>query len=742
MRFSDAVLHVADRLAAAAAAARIADGAARGGEPSLREYRAAPPPTPKGQRRPELREIGASGTTVFSGFLTGVEYNPDLQGSKGLDAMERMFRSDGTARGVERAVILPILSAQMSIEPASDDPRHVEIAEKTEDMLRRMSKSWQQTLLQILRYLRYGHYLFEMVWGVRDGMYVLTKLAPRPPKTIFRWYVDEHGDFAGVQQFVWVPDPQQSGFEKLATGKFAYIPIPPERCLLFVNEQEAGDFRGESIGRPMYKHWLLKEGIERISAIGVERREVGTEYAQVGKDATESDVDKIKAALASLHANQNGYLVMPEKDVVDGFGIFPQGQSRGTAQQLMEYHSAEMARSFLAEFLSRGSRTGSYAESRDKSSLFLLGIKSVADYVADTLTWGGESTPGPIELFVRLNFPGVTTDDIPRMRFSRLDTRKMLEYIQAVVAAIDAGALNADLPVRQAIRVELDLPEETERDEDALGDLLPDGADEELPENLLLTRQEETALREYAADPSRWEQIPGKQAVKDKTTGKVISGWAAAQIIKSIGGSTGGAAKAQKPKPIKLPKTPKGRTVKGRAPKPPKLRPVKPVAPRLAQAKRERDVLQRRLVDVPADQARQMLAAAGWTAAATAFTDAQQAVEAAAQQAQANPEEIVSVVNVRGQFMVISKGEDGAEAATGDEPPANAGDAGTVRGDGDGARRLSQGEEDDESFDSGVPDAETLRRYEEAGERLAPFFGGAGDDDEFDDELPDDEDAD
>jgi hypothetical protein len=416
---------------------------------TIGRYRAADTPR-EGDRppRPKLGVAGAGGTTLFSGMLSGIDYNRDLDWPQNIAVWERIFKSDGTARAVERAVTLPIRATQMGVEPPTDTPRDREIAERAEAALRGMARSWENVLWHQLLYLRYGFYLLEIVWTQRGGLYTFEDLAPRPPKTVHRWYTDERGSLAGIQQRVWTPS--NAGFGALATGEYKYLDIEAARLLHLVNEGEAGNFAGESIARPMYKHWKMADTIERIAAIGVERREIGTEYAHMSQEAQQADVDAVAAALASLHAQEKGYIVFPP--TVSDKGIFGQGEGRSTTMELIAHHKREMTRSYMTEFLSMGSGgTGSYAQHRDKSAFFLLALKAVADYIADT------NSRCLIRPFVDLNFGPQA--EYPRLNFGRLDTRNIAEYAQAIMQLVNAGALTVERTLEEALRNDLDLPD-------------------------------------------------------------------------------------------------------------------------------------------------------------------------------------------------------------------------------------------------------------------------------------------
>lgn len=409
------------------------------------------PPKPQ---RPERGEIGATGTTLLAGIISGAEYNSDLQGQKGIDTYTRMFKADATARAIERAITLPIRSAVWSTVAATDSAQDKEIADFVDHNLHAMTITWDDALRHALYKGRYGRYLFEKVFEERDGRYAWRKWAPRQPGTVSRWYFDDAGGVLGIQQRTW--KYKEAGLGKIASGEYAMVDIPIEKLLIYVNEREGSNYEGESWGRSFYKSWFLKDTIERIMAIGVERREIGTEYAKVSDEASKADQDALMLALSSLHASERGSIVFPA--YVTEQGVLGQAPGRSTSMEFLEYLKREMATSALAEFLTMGAQSGTQAMHRDKTSFFLLGLKAVAQEIEDT------TNAHAIKQLVDLNFAGVT--DYPRLEVSRLETRNIAEFSAAVIGLANAGALTIDRVDEEALRHELDMPDLPEEDDE------------------------------------------------------------------------------------------------------------------------------------------------------------------------------------------------------------------------------------------------------------------------------------
>jgi len=395
--------------------------------------------------RPDTSELGAPGTQIFGGQLSALQdYNPDLQPPGCYDIFDKMRLSDGQVGAALAVIKLPILRAEWSVEPASDTAEDRMIAEFIERDLRSMTTSWQATLRQILLHLDYGSMPFETVWDVGDdGLVHLRKLAPRMPRSVLKWLIDENGGFAGIQQ---------GAFK---TSGWTLVDIPANKLVLFVNEQEGANFRGISVLRRAYKHWFYKDGMYRIDAIANEKRTVGIDIGVIKPGATDKANLKtqLERALMTLHAHEKNYIVTDEENYEYKLET---GGARGNANAIMasiEHHDWHILRSVIAEFVGMGTgSTGSRAMHRDKTSFFLMALEATSDNIADA---GSTYLLRP---WVDFNW---RVKEYPRMRYSRLDTRDTQQLAQAVQQLVSVGALTPGEDTERELRTQLDIPEET-----------------------------------------------------------------------------------------------------------------------------------------------------------------------------------------------------------------------------------------------------------------------------------------
>lgn len=401
------------------------------------------------------QEIGSTGTLVTpssggtgSQILTEDDYNQDLTGTKLYDEIDRMRRSDSQIKAALSVIKLPLMSSDWHIEPFSEEEIDLRIAQWVEDhLIDGLVHSWDFNLRHMLLHLDMGVMPFELVWEVLDDsdfnrpLMTLVDLAPRMPRTITEWQLDDAGRLTGVKQSV-------SGED---------VTIPADKLLVFVNEQEGSNYRGTSLLRAARKDWLLKERAQKANAIGIEKRAAGIDVGTLKDGSSHNSASKkaaAEAALMGVRSHERSYILE-----TDDFSYRIQGIEGTILDPLdtIKYHDLMILRGVLAEFLAMGGDgSGSLAMHRDKSSFFLMALGGI-----------GKGVSGPInrELIPKMvtaNFPEAT--GMPKLVHGRLDRRDVGALAEALAKLIPVGAIGADPGIEDAIRDLLELPkaEETE----------------------------------------------------------------------------------------------------------------------------------------------------------------------------------------------------------------------------------------------------------------------------------------
>jgi phage gp29-like protein len=411
------------------------------------------------QPKPPLTELGATGTHIFGGLLQHQDYNATLVAPEAYDVYDKM-RNDGQVRAALTAIKLPLLNADWYIESASDSATDREIAERLErNLMAEMTVSWRNFLRQALLHLDYGSMPFEKVWRLDDGLVMLRKLAPRLPRTIQKWLVDESGGLAGVEQYA-----------PTATD-FVMVTIPVSKLLLFVNDLEGSNYRGISILRSAYGHWYMKDGLYRVQCIALEKRGLGVDVGTLkGEARTDDHKRDLERVLMSLHAHEKQFMVEIDEQV--GYRLEGIGSGRVLDPlPAIEHHDVRIVRSILAEFLAMGQgSTGSLAMHRDKSAFFMMALGGIANQLSDTIN------AHLIRPWVDYNW---NVTEYPQLRYSRLESRDLQTWADAVLKLSQAAVITADPDIEKEARSLLDLPPQIVMPEEE--EELPGETEEEIP---------------------------------------------------------------------------------------------------------------------------------------------------------------------------------------------------------------------------------------------------------------------
>ena len=413
-------------------------------------------------------EIGyQANTTGFWTSPTDEEQTPELRWPLSVEIYDAMRRQDAQVGSVLRAVTLPIRRTQWRIDPAGARP---EVAQHVADDLglplvgadaamtqtprrTRDRFSFAEHLRLALLMLAFGHSVFEQVYRIDDkGMARLRKLGWRPPRTISKVDVAADGGLMAVEQ---------SGLD----GKDHRMPV--DRLVVYVNDREGGNWLGQSLLRPAYKFWLLKDRLLRVQAQTVDRNGMGVPVYEGADFSTVADAearkrleaDDVAAGLKMTRAFRSGDNA--GASLPHGAKLTLQGVS-GTlpdAEKPIRYYDEQIARAVLAHFLNLGTETGSWALGATFADFFTLSLQTVALQVADVLN------QHVVEDLVDLNWG--TEEPAPRVVFDEIGARNPVTA-EAIKALIDAGALTPDDDLEKFLRTVWNIPQRGTQPSDQL----------------------------------------------------------------------------------------------------------------------------------------------------------------------------------------------------------------------------------------------------------------------------------
>lgn len=416
--------------------------------------------------RPALRrELGQTGskTRVIvereTRAVADEEYNADLRGAELYRVVDKMRRSDTQIKAAGAIVKLPLLAADWHHEPASDDPRDIEIAEALDRWIidgDDMSTDFDDFLRHAFLALDYGFMAFEPVWDVFTdpvmGRPVVhpRKFAPRMPSSISEITLDDHGGLTGIIQA-----SQNAGEAGI------FIPVRDAAAnpslLLFTNEKEGSNFRGVSIWRQAYRDWYEKDKFRRLNGIIIEKRGAGIDVATIKGTAGSDKQTLARRLLQSLRTHQSEYVIE-----TDDFTYRTEGAgAAGVLDPLpsIKYCDLMILRGVLAEMQDIGSGAlGGATAAGDKSTFLLMGLRAYGKMI--TGTYNRHFLPRLVDL----NWPGVK--QYPKLVHSRLDRRDAKLVADALAMLIPQGVIAPDDGIEDEIRELLDLPERLDGEAD------------------------------------------------------------------------------------------------------------------------------------------------------------------------------------------------------------------------------------------------------------------------------------
>jgi hypothetical protein len=355
-------------------------------------------------------------------MLDQFEQNQDCTWPNSVWTYGRMIREDARLASVFRAVGLPIRCTPWRIRPNGARPevvKHVaaslglpvEGADEGEPSPRtRGAFSWSRHLQQALRYLQFGHSVFEIVYGQPvNGRFPLRKLAPRPQSSIAYWNVDRDGGLISVQQW---PAGTFGGPGMVVMAPTEMGPaIPIDRLVVYAHDMDPGVWVGNSLLRPAYKHWLWKDELMRIEAAAIRRHGIGVPNLQANEEESEDEerMDELLEIASNFTGGESAGLATTAGE---NFSIVSPTGTPMDPRRAIEYHDHAMALVVLAHFLNLEGKGGSYALANVQAGTFDQSVQTVAEDIRDitqafvvedvvTRNWGPDE-PAPKLIFDKI----------------------------------------------------------------------------------------------------------------------------------------------------------------------------------------------------------------------------------------------------------------------------------------------------------------------------------------------------
>lgn len=379
----------------------------------------------------------------------------ELQWPNCIGVYSRMLREDGRVSSVISAIGLPIRQATWRIDGNGAPDEVIEFvarnlglkikgAEGAVSLPRTKGRfSWNQHVQTALLMLVYGHSFFEQVYRIEgEGSQMrahLRKLAPRPHRTISKINVARDGGLSSIVQHS--PEGALTLPQMVAGG----IDIDVSRLVAYVRDPEPGQWVGNSLLRPAYKHWLLKDELIKIQAATARRNGMGVPVATGAEGASDEDIVKLQKMASAYKGGANSGVGLPY-----GADLKLQGVNGNLPdmQLAIEYHDKQIALAGLAHFLNLD-KGGSYSLASVLNDTFAQSVQSLAETICDT------ANAHIVEDLVDINFGSEVA--APRIVFEEIGSRQDATAA-ALKTLVDAQILFPDRGLEEYVREQSGLP--------------------------------------------------------------------------------------------------------------------------------------------------------------------------------------------------------------------------------------------------------------------------------------------
>jgi hypothetical protein len=390
--------------------------------------------------------IGGSGTIIQSGHISGEEYNRQLVGVAGLRIFDIMRRSDTTIRRTLQICKLPILASTKDVVPGGDSDEAAFRARYVKRELMERNVKYKSFERECLSFFDFGHFVAEKTYELTtfEGRTLIgiKSLDSRKQTSIYAWET---------------PDKKPGITQILITKPM--VGIPREKLLVMTHDQEGENYEGTSLLRSAYKDWNIKDKLVIMNAIALEKLANGVPTLK--KDGTvnvtPAEIAKVRAALRSLYANEEGFLEIPAGLIVEMLDL--KASSNKDVLPTIQYHDRQIVGSVLAQFTELGSQKGSggaHALSSDQTKLFMKSEEAADQIIVDAIN------EDLIKQICDLNWSDNDTVGYPKLVGGQISDEDVTVMADAVDKLMTAGALTAGIEIEQHLRKTMHLPEMTE----------------------------------------------------------------------------------------------------------------------------------------------------------------------------------------------------------------------------------------------------------------------------------------
>lgn len=407
-------------------------------------------PAPAAPDTQEKAELGGS-LNLFSRY--GIQVVEDGQ----LSIYEyRELMRDAQVKAAVSFKSLARLASGWDIEPASDDPRDVEIADFIRDNFEQMTGTMTGFLRRAMLAMAYGLSVHEIALEQRtrgrwSGKVCLRELKWKRPEQ-FTCKVDEYGNLVALVQKV-------DGISH---------ELDPQYFVIWAWDHE-GDWQGRSDLVPAYRWSKAKSLVDWVWNVYLEKYATPTPIGKCPPGTKSADKQEILGFLENLHARKA--VVVPNTWAID---MLESARNGADYESKIKYCDRMIARALLLpNLIMDEGESGSYSLGQQHADSFTWVLDAMGSELAEDVV--GDQAIKPL---VDWNFPDV--DRYPRFKWRQYSTVDLSNISTALGILIDKRVIDPSEPwIREKLDMPPAAPDEEPNDDPPATD--PPPADPEAP---------------------------------------------------------------------------------------------------------------------------------------------------------------------------------------------------------------------------------------------------------------------
>ena len=396
-----------------------------------------------------------------------IETVPELTSAYTRSVAYAKMMNDASVDVSVRAWKTPVLGAEFFVDPYSDDPVDIEVAEFIwSNLAGGMDLPLLGAIQDILHMCEDGYAVLEKVYENREWtppimqntngqpkqpsgssfrntkqFTMLKSLGYRPITTLSEINYDNNGNLVDITQNAVQADKSVKE-----------VDIKADKLIVFTLNRKGGDITGKSILRTAYPHWYYKTHMYKVDAIQKERHGIGVPKGKLLPGYTNADKVALRQALRNLRTNEESF-ILETPNVEITFENVP-GHLVNVVESA-EHHNGMILLNVMAAFLSLGTNVsggsgGSRAVGSTQSDMFMKSLKFIAEYVCQIIN---------MEIVPELVVYNYKTTNFPQLKVRNIGETRDLQMMGAALANLIAQeGITMDLPTEQWIRRTFDMP--------------------------------------------------------------------------------------------------------------------------------------------------------------------------------------------------------------------------------------------------------------------------------------------